>query len=258
MKGKDPEFVAGCRSEDANIKCQICSRDDERVCNNQNLAMETCIECNSNEDPRCRDDPESTKEKFCSVNAKTSGCYLHRYEDVFKRGCIADLSESVQKLCWNQSDKCKSCFGKNCNAIKDYKTCYICNSRGDPHCIEVSELTNVSICTNYLSSCAIAIENGHTHRKCYEDINSTNEIVQTTMHICSDDKCNGNLFPENRLQCYQCNGDEECKNITENTRMGPCTIYSENDQCYSLLNEGNILKQLQISSGKIFNLNDVL
>lgn len=235
LKEKGSDFENGCKSNDA--KCQICSNDDGRACNQQNLSIDTCIACNSNEDPRCHDDPSSINEIICSVNAKTAGCYLHRYEDVCKRGCVSDLSESFQGICLNQSDKCKTCIGKNCNVVKDYKTCYTCDSKNDSYCVKVSELTNVTICSNYLSSCATLIENGYTNRKCYDDFDSNNE---STIDLCTDDKCNSNVFPKNRLQCYQCSGDEECKHITEESILEPCKFYSENDQCYSLINEGRI------------------
>ncbi|XP_055308469.1 proprotein convertase subtilisin/kexin type 5-like [Sitodiplosis mosellana] len=238
LEEMNPELLSDCIATYMQAKCQTCKNDDGSACNNHNLT-DTCIECDSSNDVRCRDDPASMIPRICSVKAnKSAGCYLHKHGDTFRRGCLEDLDTKHQHECYKQSDTCKSCFGRNCNTAKNYKTCYVCNSRNDPYCAKASDSTHTSSCLNYLSSCVTGIENGYTYRNCTENIVTNEKTVKNELEICSSDKCNGIVLPPQRLQCYQCSGNEECGNISKNSNItaGPCQFYSELDQCYTLMN----------------------
>lgn len=58
-------------------KCAICTPDG-KGCNNRAIAMETCVDCDSNEDQKCVHNPKERKGKICSlIDSKEShGCYL--------------------------------------------------------------------------------------------------------------------------------------------------------------------------------------
>lgn len=74
---KGDSFIEQC-NKDPN-KCAICLSETEvNGCNNQVIKMETCLECDSDIDPRCRDDPEVFQDKICShlIPANQAGCYL--------------------------------------------------------------------------------------------------------------------------------------------------------------------------------------
>lgn len=232
------EFLFDCKATHMQTKCQTCKNANRNACNYHDL-NDTCIECDSRDDLRCRDDPASMIHRICSVHSdKSTGCYLQNHGDTFKRGCLTDLDEADQNQCYKQSDKCKSCFGKNCNVIRNFRTCYVCNSRNDSHCAKVSESTDSSTCFHYPSSCVSGLENGYTYRNCTENIGTNEKIVENELEICSADKCNEIILPEQRLQCYQCSGNEECKDINSDLALGPCKFYSELDQCYTLVNDG--------------------
>lgn len=241
LREMSPEFVSECQETYMQAKCQICKNDDGSACNIHDLT-DTCIECDSSNNIRCRNDPASIIEKICSAKAnKSAGCYLHQRGDAFKRGCVEDIIESYQNQCYKQSETCKSCFGRNCNTAKSYKTCYVCNSRDDSDCAKVTESTDALTCLNYLSSCVTGIENGYLYRNCTENVVSTEKTVENEFEICSNNKCNENVFPPQRLLCYQCNGKEECEHlskISNITSLGPCKFYSELDQCYTLMKDG--------------------
>lgn len=59
-------------------KCELCDTINGNGCNNRTIAMETCVECNSGKNPKCRDQPDEFKDKVCS-GLKTEdrpGCFL--------------------------------------------------------------------------------------------------------------------------------------------------------------------------------------
>lgn len=81
--------IRGCLSEQiedfrrkershAKDKYAICSPSDGHVCNNQAIAMETCVECDSDVDEKCYSNPLKYKGKICSTLYSTGaeGCYL--------------------------------------------------------------------------------------------------------------------------------------------------------------------------------------
>lgn len=150
----------------------------------------------------------------------------------------------------SQSDACKTCDGENCNQKPDFPECYECNSKNDLGCSGNTTLTKSKICENYKESCVTGIDAfGYTHRRCSKG-NERKEFTSnrhSTHTWCQGKKCNSNIFPDTRIQCYQCNGEDDCElNHKENDidssvkslQATPCRIYSKDDQCYAFLSEG--------------------
>lgn len=168
---------------------------------------------------------------------------VERYE----RGCVRDLNEELRTDCLSQSDTCKTCEGKNCNKKKEFQQCITCDSRDDSECSRDATSQSSVMCQNYLSTCVTGIDaHGHTRRRCSrqykdEDIDFPNNQFQ----VCKDNKCNTGIYPANRLQCYRCDGKDDCdfmpSHLTalENSswQLAPCDILSEFDQCYAYLSE---------------------
>lgn len=75
-------LIDHCRSN--THKCERCDTFDEHGCNNRTIPVETCVECDSEKDPRCREYPQDFKNKVCNsfkIHSSDSvshitGCYL--------------------------------------------------------------------------------------------------------------------------------------------------------------------------------------
>lgn len=56
----------------------------------------------------------------------------------------------------------------------------------------------------------------------------------STCVSCKYDKCNAQIFPEDRLSCLHCKG-ENCVNQTNTIEVRfPCVKYVPNDECYTI------------------------
>lgn len=87
-------------------------------------------------------------------------------------------------------------------------------------------------------------QNGYTYRRCgyahwTED---DGQITNNNLTLCMTSNCNSVIYPPNRLQCYRCNGNDEC-NFMESTNVNslvpmPCGRISEPEQCFTYLAEG--------------------
>lgn len=143
--------------------------------------------------------------------------------------------------CEIDSDTCKTCYGFNCNSRKEFQKCLKCHSKDDIECSGNITLTNTSvICKNLFESCVTAIDSkGYTRRGCSYRSGFDYKIYST----CESTDCNRDIFPSNRLQCYRCNGEDECNftpgNSTNSLIPMPCGLMSENDECYTYSDEGN-------------------
>lgn len=242
------DFQKQCRND--KNKCEVCTSDVDSACNNKTIIMETCADCDTEKDERCRDHPELFFDKICSTmqSETREGCFLSIVGDRLMRGCMQDREPNHKKYCSRQSDTCKHCFGKNCNKKRSFQECYNCNSRDEPQCAQNSTLGKTTICKEYLSTCLTGVDaHGHTHRCCSKNHPEDSDEFTYGFEICSQNKCNGNIFPKDRLKCYQCNGEDECDLLpTHQTDHSdaplepqPCTILSQYDQCYTYIDEGN-------------------
>lgn len=167
-------------------------------------------------------------------------------DNQYKRGCVRDLHENTQTLCGKQLATCKTCKGKDCNIKKDFQTCMYCNSKDDIECSRNTTLTESILCQNYLATCLVGIDShGHTHRRCSKEYSEeTIEFPNDQFKVCRENKCNTYIYPADRLQCYQCNGEKECdfmssKNSSIKFEPLTCVIASKLDQCYAYLSRGN-------------------
>lgn len=236
-----PDLVNECQKSANN--CEICSSDEQQACNNRDLSLHKCIECDSNTNPECCDQPEVLQAgKICSLRKNVkNGCYLKIINDTYERGCIQDLSMPNKKLCLNQSDQtCKICVGKNCNEKRNYQSCYVCNSKHDENCIEITNATKSIVCDDYSSYCLTGVDEfGNTHRGCSS--RSSHDFIHG-LEICTESNCNDQVFPNERLLCYQCQGNVECNFLNSSLTQNPCTLFAHNEQCFTYFAEGISIK----------------
>lgn len=173
-----------------------------------------------------------------------NGKNIERYE----RGCIRDLNLEKHEECRNGTSICKTCIGKNCNKKKEFQKCVICDSRYEIECTRNATKLPSVMCDNYLSTCITGIDaHGHTRRRCsreYKD--EAIDFPNNRFEVCKDNWCNIGIFPENRLQCYRCDGKDDCDFMPSDPieleksswQLAPCGILSEFDQCYAYLSDG--------------------
>lgn len=137
-----------------------------------------------------------------------------------------------------------------CNAKASFQKCHTCNSQDDPNCATLQGALPEKVCDDYMDSCKVyAKPNSTTHRGCLKEM--TDDVVEcfaqsNNCKICSDNNCNGEVFPANRLSCYHCEGpntDHECYNSLENGAhlSHPCETYNFRDSCYFYITDKNVI-----------------
>lgn len=148
------DFIKQCENNPSN--CKVCSTNDEESCNIEVIEMETCIECDSNIDAKCRNESETLKSKIYSTFQAIEhvDCYLSITNGNYKRGSIQDFTDIEQRTdCLSQSDTCKTCVGANCNQKHNFQQCVNCTNLSDSDCMYNSASNKSIICKDYLSSC---------------------------------------------------------------------------------------------------------
>lgn len=159
------------------------------------------------------------------------------------------MTPSDAEQCLNGTETCKSCLSSDCNKKPTFHECYSCNSKDDPGCAREIQSGKTEVCKTYNSDCITGIDGeGYTHRGCNIAL-SASDILQGYFNLydkCSDNKCNTEVFPNNRQKCYQCNGEESCNFVSPNStnvnlQPQPCSVLSDFNQCYTYINEGNIV-----------------
>lgn len=249
---------------DSNEMCAIC---DQANCNDKKIELERCIECDSDIDgEECRDNPQKFGGRICNglKESQPEGCFLSIVGDHYKRGCISKLLPDEKINCLSQSNTCKSSFGTNSNSKISFLECYKCDSRDEPECSRKSTSnTRTEFCKGLNATCTTGIDDhGVTHRRCTRAID---EKSLKYHKVCNTAKCNSEIFPENRLQCYQCNGDDDCNlmptepnptqtpdlnlppvatpnapliwELTKSLEKLACNVLSKYDQCYTYIDD---------------------
>ena len=76
-----------------------------------------------------------------------------------------------------------------------------------------------------------------THRGCTSELESTDCSPQTiNCRECSENNCNGEIFPPARLSCVQCNSNsktDSCYLSSNATKTDVCLNYNFRDSCFS-------------------------
>lgn len=66
-------------------------------------------------------------------------------------------------------------------------------------------------------------------------------INENNHQTCENDRCNGDIFPEDRLHCLHCAGSS-CVNQADTIDVRhPCVNYDGNDKCYSIFSPGILI-----------------
>lgn len=136
-------------------------------------------------------------------------------------------------------------MGKDCNLKRTFQQCIDCNSKYNLGCLG-NETDTWSQCDNYLSTCITGIDaHGFTHRRCSKDYERDSlEFPNKMSVVCTRNKCNNDVYPPNRLECYVCDGKRDCDFMPTTSpkplsdrELKPCNIFSVYDQCYAFLSK---------------------
>lgn len=138
------------------------------------------------------------------------------------------------QMCRQQGSYCKTCVGDNCNLKATFQTCYSCNSDTNSTCATLTAPLATTTCRSYTDDCkVVAVVGGRTERGCASQLTVT---VDAEIEECSENNCNGAVFPPNRIACHQCSGAECSSDLSSNTAfLASCQNYVPNDQCYSFV-----------------------
>lgn len=225
----DTESIERCY---AGLQCSICK---ESKCN-RIPASDTCIRCSSSDpDSACRKNPGLDLKSVCTLSEKFKmGCYLNVSGETYTRGCLKDLNFNDRSTCTDNSNTCKSCNTPNCNRKADFKMkCYHCHGNEDADCAQAHDMAEVS-CNNYEKTCVTGINAfGFTQRDCVHD------TYYEQFERCYTDRCNGQIYPEDRNRCFQCAGEYSCENLMDGTEpVVAKACKHEHDKCYAYLGKG--------------------
>ncbi|XP_052899510.1 extracellular matrix protein A-like [Anopheles moucheti] len=231
-------LIRGCNTDEQYADCQIdrncvtCERDQ---CNGESSQMTRFCD-------RCDGVEECEKQILtynCGDRSFTNQCYL--YSDglgVLKKGCILELDPAMAEACYDPSDtRCTICKDIQCNR----KHCVRCDTRTDGLVCVLGDKTvpalRYALCDGDV--CRVEIDSeGHTVRGCLEDF----------LKPCAAGSCretllagsNGGLFPANRRQCFQCEGDD-CWMGQQAEDGQYCQLYrGSEDGCY-IYNDGTTI-----------------
>lgn len=83
--------------------------------------------------------------------------------------------------------------------------------------------------------------------------------------VCTKNKCNNDIYPPDRLQCYACNGGHDCDFMPTNSpkplagserKLKPCNTFSVYDQCYAFFTKSTL--EVQAIFSKVLHSNAIL
>lgn len=97
----------------------------------------------------------------------------------------------------------------------------------------VSQSCNFNIGLNQIVICNNQPD-GITVRGCGKPATEDN----TTSFSCPSNRCNGDIFPVDRLHCLHCAGADCVRAPNNVTYRYPCVNYTEADSCYSVFSHG--------------------
>uniref|UniRef100_A0A182PPI5 DUF753 domain-containing protein n=1 Tax=Anopheles epiroticus TaxID=199890 RepID=A0A182PPI5_9DIPT len=169
--------------------------------------------------------------------AESDKCYS--LLDRQQKGCFGQLEDIDE--CNSEDERCLVCDWDGCNSGPPVVECIDCSSSNDPDCVNPMAVKSTKRCP--VGGCVTFIDdNDHTVRGCATDYKLTStSCAGTTCHHCSEDSCNNELFPANRLQCYQCSS-AGCLDVTTQ-KPSICQRYSTNDACYTHVSDASNVRR---------------
>ncbi|XP_030378094.1 uncharacterized protein LOC115626772 [Scaptodrosophila lebanonensis] len=120
-----------------------------------------------------------------------------------------------------------------CNRVTEALECYACDSAEDSECAtRPGQQLEVEECAKANDECVTSITAGLTRRGCLGRLYPNGYCAEPCEH-CNTSLCNRDVYPTDRLRCYQCSG-AECIDVSKRPQLLlPCPIYNAEDRCYT-------------------------
>lgn len=194
----------------------------ETLCNFEKIEPLWCLACDSRKDKNCLDNLDMVTRVKCPLEVTSSGCFHQiggEHGEHVKRGCLADIEdESERELCELDSDQCKKCLGRECNARRTFQRCITTsvnpereNGSSNTNSNESGESDTTDgnkskLCKRYTDECFIHVSSdGVVQRGCVSD------IIETPIDGIDASDCD-----DNDDICEKCSLEDDCnrKEIT--------------------------------------------
>lgn len=262
---KEKVLYRGCLSEstqedqnkcksDTDVTCVTC--DNEDGCNA--LSWLKCHQCKETETTTCAEVQADSNAGFCSAYRDLNRCFERLESGKMVRGCETDLTTPGNPCTDNA--QCRVCTSNGCNkeasaTLLNAERCLQCitSEDTDSSCL-LGTATSQPCAKDSQNKCfSKTNSDGVLTRGCHGDLtaNDISDCTGKTCSICENEGCNKNVFPTDRLRCYQCTTTEtekSCSNtLTGDPKSSLCAIYKDGDQCYSRITNGTFERGCQSS-----------
>ncbi|XP_052563273.1 uncharacterized protein LOC120415390 isoform X2 [Culex pipiens pallens] len=221
--------------------CVVCP---SRGCNNQRWP--TCHVCEETTNSTCPLE-QIRSGSFCKNHKEQAECFEQFVQGNVQRGCVSDLIPAFDPCLSN--GKCKSCTGNDCNKERSDRfqnvACLQCTADGtdsDGSCLLGTQVSQ-SCEDRSNGGCFTWINGGILLRGCQSDFGNTTQCNGTTCRSCDEEGCNSGIFPQNRLECYQCKGQDCGKESTQNTTSAICRIFKSDNKCFSRISAEGVFER---------------
>lgn len=239
LSPEDADQCVNHNSTNSNAMCTTCS---SNRCNNANypedrLACFTCSvgSCFSHDSIKLEYCPNYRKGDNCFAQSNSTGMLL-------RMGCLSSLSTTDQTDCKATPNLCRMCDSSGCNdPVKHANSgsCVQCDSLLDVACVGRASTMDAEPCNDPLNTqCFTRLVGGLTiTRGCLSDLDSTEKDRCARGQNCttcdsSTGKCNVDIYPSNRLECFECH---QTLCLSHDTiTLEYCPIFSTTDRCMML------------------------
>uniref|UniRef100_A0A182Y074 DUF753 domain-containing protein n=1 Tax=Anopheles stephensi TaxID=30069 RepID=A0A182Y074_ANOST len=219
----------GCANEDAligcdnGINCVVCEQSN---CNSKAVPREfSCVQC-----PRGEACADRNVLSDCpnTLGMVFDACVIHRLGSEVTKGCLS--SPSLFALCYGNTndDRCTVTYESQGNAHP--VQCIDCRGgvdcvRGDPDELPTDTAFHGS-CVSFVDANGMVVRGNVIN---YPECQDSSHCAE-----CFSDVCNGGLFPDDRLLCYQCSGEPCARLPLAAINPEPCLRYdAANEKCYT-------------------------
>ncbi|XP_065076366.1 uncharacterized protein LOC135699970 [Ochlerotatus camptorhynchus] len=217
---------SGFNSCNENINCFIC---DDEDCNTHEVQPNPllCSSCFGNKCSNYTPAEQCRNNEDLLINL----CVTFSVANVVLfKGCLSDgIPEDLESDCYNTQTFCELCDEDYCNTPD--LSCFSCSTYNEGiECI--TNPTDFTYCKANEVCVTYVDDDGHLHRGCSTDregICSEDPLCKQ----CKDHDCNVQLLPENRISCYQCDGDGCQASELQPSDSKPCLVYDEDQFCYT-------------------------
>lgn len=221
--------TTACGTDDDGInRCHVCADD---LCNGIQFPLANRLECHTCSEEGCKAGEENLE--YCERYQGQERCVtvFSENDQVVERGCSSSLLS--QHYCDQNYANCFQCPSRGCNTIdsKINRLCAVCNSSQDRKCVANATMSNSKYCKQ---GCFTRVVNEVLTRGCLEDLDESIDCVPDNgCKFCNDiDKCNIEVFPDDRRVCRTCDSLESC----QTPELRHCNSYRQNDSCVTIFN----------------------